>query len=206
MQALWVANTMAGKVPGDRAGSVIRLLIATDAWLPQVNGVVRSIEWLQRELPLLGAEVIVLSPARFRTMPLPTYPEIRLALARPSTIGRAVAAARPDLIHIATEGPVGYGVRRWCLKLRRRFTTSYHTRFPEYVSARSPIPESWVWVPTLSSPVPVLLFTIVRCVRKSQRTDADSHFPGDRLRRGSPHYSAMNHVVTRITRPLSACL
>ncbi len=119
---------------------MIRLLIATDAWRPQVNGVVRSIERLVEELPRFGAEVTVLSPASFRTIPLPTYKEIRLAIARPSTFARVVEDTRPDAIHIATEGPVGFGVRRWCLRARRRFTTSYHTRFPEYIAKRVPIP------------------------------------------------------------------
>ena len=119
---------------------MIRLLIATDAWLPQVNGVVRSIERLVEELPRLGAEVVVLSPGKFRTIPLPTYPEIRLAIARASTFAHHVEEAKPDAIHIATEGPVGFGVRRWCLRNARRFTTSYHTRFPEYIARRVPVP------------------------------------------------------------------
>ncbi len=124
---------------------MIRLLIATDAWRPQVNGVVRSIERLVEELPPLGAEVTVLSPGRFRTIPLPTYTEIRLAIARPSTFARCVEDAKPDAIHIATEGPVGAGVRRWCLRNARRFTTSYHTRFPEYIAKRVPVPLKWTY-------------------------------------------------------------
>ena len=119
---------------------MIRLLIATDAWRPQVNGVVRSIERLVEELPRLGAEVTVLSPGWFRSVPLPTYKEIRLAIARPSTFARHLEEIKPDAIHIATEGPVGVGVRRWCLRNHRRFTTSYHTRFPEYIAKRLPVP------------------------------------------------------------------
>ncbi|CAN5177026.1 glycosyltransferase family 1 protein [soil metagenome] len=119
---------------------MIRLLIATDAWRPQVNGVVRSIERMAEELPCLGAKVAIMSPGMFRTVPLPTYPEIRLALARPSTIGARVEAMEPDAIHIATEGPIGLAVRRWCLRNRRRFTTAYHSRFPEYVRKRFPVP------------------------------------------------------------------
>ena len=119
---------------------MIRLLIATDAWRPQVNGVVRSIERLVEELPRLGAEVTVLSPGWFRSVPLPTYKEIRLAIARPSTFARHIEEIKPDAIHIATEGPVGFGVRRWCLRNHRRFTTSYHTRFPEYIAKRLPVP------------------------------------------------------------------
>jgi glycosyltransferase involved in cell wall biosynthesis len=119
---------------------VIRLLIATDAWHPQVNGVVRSIERMAEELPRLGVKVEIMSPGMFRTVPLPTYPEVRLALARPSTIGARVEALKPDAIHIATEGPIGFAVRRWCLRNRRRFTTAYHSRFPEYVRKRFPVP------------------------------------------------------------------
>jgi glycosyltransferase involved in cell wall biosynthesis len=124
---------------------VIRLLIATDAWRPQVNGVVRSIERLVEELPRLGAEVTILSPGRFRTVPLPTYTEIRLAVARATTFARPVEDTKPDAIHIATEGPVGYGVRRWCRRNHRRFTTSYHTRFPEYIAKRLPVPLDWTY-------------------------------------------------------------
>ena len=120
-----------------------RLLIATDAWRPQVNGVVRSIERLVQDLPQYGVETTVLSPTLFRTVPLPTYSEIRLALAWPSTIGRHVSEIDPDMIHIATEGPIGYAVRRWCIRNGRRFTTSYHTRFPEYIAKRVPVPLSW---------------------------------------------------------------
>ena len=124
---------------------MIRLLIATDAWRPQVNGVVRSIERLVEELPRLGAEVTVLSPGWFRSVPLPTYTEIRLAIARPVTFARHIETIKPDAIHVATEGPVGFGVRRWCLRNHRRFTTSYHTRFPEYIAKRVPIPLKWTY-------------------------------------------------------------
>ena len=121
----------------------MRLVIATDAWRPQVNGVVRTLERMAEELPRLGVEVTMLTPAAFRTVPLPTYPDIRLALARPKAIKAAIEAARPDAVHIATEGPIGFAVRRWCLAENRPFTTSYHTRFPEYVAARAPIPKSF---------------------------------------------------------------
>lgn len=119
----------------------MKLLIATDAWRPQVNGVVRTLERTGEHLARLGVEVTMLAPSDFRTWPLPTYPEIRLARAMPRTIATAAAAARPEAVHIATEGPIGYAVRRWCLATGRPFTTSFHTRFPEYLSARAPIPE-----------------------------------------------------------------
>ncbi len=121
---------------------MIRLLIATDAWRPQVNGVVRSIERLVDELPRFGVEVTVFPPDGFRTVAMPTYPEVRLALARPATIGRRLEALKPDVIYIATEGPIGFSARRWCLRNGRKFTTSYHTKFPEYIAKRVPIPLS----------------------------------------------------------------
>jgi glycosyltransferase involved in cell wall biosynthesis len=123
----------------------MRVLVATDAWHPQVNGVVRTYERLAQEAPGLGFEVSFLAPPLFRTLPCPTYPEIRLALAGPRAIARHISELRPDFIHIATEGPIGFMTRRYCRKTRHPFTTSYHTRFPEYVSARLPVPEDWCY-------------------------------------------------------------
>ena len=126
----------------------MRVLVATDAWHPQVNGVVRSLEALVREAPSLGAHVEILSPLGFRTMPMPGYSEIRLAVGpmiRPSSIERRIRHIDPDYIHIATEGPIGNATRTWCLKYGRAFTTSYHTKFPEYVSARLPVPTRWTY-------------------------------------------------------------
>lgn len=119
-----------------------RLLLATDAWHPQVNGVVRVLDRLHRDAPKFGMEVEVLSPQGFRTIPLPSYSEIRLAMCRPGDVARRIEAAAPDYIHIATEGPIGLTTRRWCKANGRGFTTSFHTRFPEYVAARAPIPPS----------------------------------------------------------------
>jgi glycosyltransferase involved in cell wall biosynthesis len=121
----------------------MRLLIATDAWRPQVNGVVRSLEHMAEQAPRFGAEVMFLTPERFRSFPMPTYPEIRLSLTGPGTIARLVEEAAPTHVHIATEGPIGLATRMACARQERSFTTSYHTRFPEYVAARTPIPESW---------------------------------------------------------------
>jgi glycosyltransferase involved in cell wall biosynthesis len=121
----------------------MRVLIATDAWQPQINGVVRSLEYLASEAPSLGADVAFLSPNDFRTMPLPGYREIRLALARPDAVRRAISQARPDAVHIATEGPIGWITRHVCRSEGYPFTTSYHTRFPEYLAARLPVPLSW---------------------------------------------------------------
>ncbi len=122
-----------------------RLTIVTDAWHPQVNGVVRSIENTNRELAALGVEVSMVTPQQFRSVPMPTYPEIRLSIAGPWQVARAIEAQRPDYMHIATEGPLGLMARRWCLKNRMPFSTSYHTRFPEYVAARLPVPLTWLY-------------------------------------------------------------
>lgn len=121
----------------------MRILVATDAWHPQVNGVVRSIEALAGEARLLGAEIDVITPEGFRTIRMPTYPDIRLAFVTASGLGPRIEALKPDHVHIATEGPIGIAARRHCLRVGRLFTTSYHTRFPEYLAARAPIPRAW---------------------------------------------------------------
>ncbi len=123
----------------------MRILVATDAWHPQVNGVVRTLAMMAEAARTLGAEVSFLTPESFRTFALPSYRDLRLALPFSAKISRLIAEARPDSIHIATEGPIGWLVRRYCRKHGLPFTTSFHTRFPEYISARLPIPESWIW-------------------------------------------------------------
>jgi glycosyltransferase involved in cell wall biosynthesis len=123
----------------------MRILVVTDAWHPQVNGVVRTYERLAFEAGKLGFKVSFLAPCDFHTLPCPTYPEIRLALATPRAIAEHVAKVKPDFIHIATEGPLGLMARFYCRKTKWPFTTSYHTRFPEYVAARLPVPESWCY-------------------------------------------------------------
>ena len=121
------------------------ILVATDAWHPQVNGVVRTLTMMAEAAKSFGVDISFLTPQSFRTFAMPSYPDLRLALPGPSKIARLIEAASPDGIHIATEGPIGFMVRRYCRKHGLPFTTSFHTRFPEYVSARSPIPEAWVW-------------------------------------------------------------
>jgi glycosyltransferase involved in cell wall biosynthesis len=117
----------------------MRILIATDAWRPQVNGVVRSLESMAGAASALGATIEFLTPQDFRSMPMPTYPEIRLAFATAGAVGKRLERGY-DHVHIATEGPVGLATRACCLRQGRRFTTSYHTRFPEYIHARSRFP------------------------------------------------------------------
>ena len=118
----------------------MKILLATYAWYTQVNGVVRCLDRVRQECSALGSDVQVLSPEGFATLPMPTYPEIRLALAGPGAIARRIEAIAPQYVHIATEGPIGHTVRRWCLRNGQPFTTSYHTRFPEYLRARMPVP------------------------------------------------------------------
>ncbi len=122
-----------------------KILIVTDAWLPQTNGVVRSLGAVGRELVAMGYEVSYLTPEGFWTFPLPTYPEIRLSVVSPPTIAGFIGRERPDHIHIATEGPLGLLARHICIEQGLAFTTSYHTRFPEYVAARLPIPVEWTY-------------------------------------------------------------
>jgi glycosyltransferase involved in cell wall biosynthesis len=123
----------------------MRILIVSDAWEPQVNGVVRTLQATIAELRKAGHEVAVVSPDLFRSVPCPSYPEIRLALAGWRNIGRHIRAFAPQAIHISTEGPLGLAARRWCLKHGFPFTTAYHTRFPEYVAARLPLSPNLVW-------------------------------------------------------------
>ena len=123
----------------------MRILIATDAWRPQVNGVVSTLERMTQAAGELGAKFEFVTPQGMWTAPMPTYPDIRIAIASPGRIGRQIEEAAPDHIHIATEGPIGWLTRRYCLKRGRTFTTSYHTRYPEYVSARFHIPERVIY-------------------------------------------------------------
>jgi glycosyltransferase involved in cell wall biosynthesis len=121
----------------------MRILVATDAWHPQVNGVVRTYERLAQELKALDVELSVLAPHEFRTVPCPTYPEIRLAVPGFKRVAERFRAARPDAVHIATEGPIGWMARRYCRARAVPFTTSFHTRFPEYLAQRFAIPAAW---------------------------------------------------------------
>lgn len=123
----------------------MRVLVVTDAWRPQVNGVVRTIEHLVEHAPAHGAEIELLTPERFRTVPMPTYPEIRLSLARASVVSKMIAKAGVSHVHISTEGPLGLAARRACLRAGLGFTTTYHTRFPEYLRRRAPVPERWTY-------------------------------------------------------------
>jgi glycosyltransferase involved in cell wall biosynthesis len=118
----------------------MRIMIVTDAWLPQTNGVVRTLAEIAAWLGRFGHEVRMLTPQDSRSMACPTYPEIRLSLLPRRTVKQSIAAFSPQALHIATEGPLGLAARRYCLRHNLRFTTSYHTQFPQYLRARFPIP------------------------------------------------------------------
>ncbi|WP_395614971.1 glycosyltransferase family 4 protein [Sphingorhabdus sp.] len=123
----------------------MRLAIATDAWAPQVNGVVRTLTETISRLKARGHTVEVVAPDRFTTIPCPGYPEIRLALAPRFGVRKALGAFSPDIVHISTEGPIGWSARAWCIKNNVPFTTAFHTRFPEYVAARTRLSPDFIW-------------------------------------------------------------
>lgn len=123
----------------------MRIQIVTDAWTPQMNGVVRTLLATRAELERQGHVVDVISPDLCRSVPCPTYPEIRLAMARSAWVGQRIGAFAPDAIHLSTEGPLCLAARAWCLRHGRRFTTAYHTQFPDYFAARTGLPAEWVW-------------------------------------------------------------
>lgn len=142
----------------------MRVLIVTDAWTPQVNGVVTSLQALSAELRSLGHQVKVLSPTDFRTLPCPTYPEVSLVwdLWR---VGPAIRDFAPDMVHLATEGPLGWAARRWLRKRQLAFTTAIHTRFPEYVTGRWPwLPLAWgyAWLRAFHRPSQAVLVSTER--------------------------------------------
>lgn len=123
----------------------MRIAIVTDAWSPQVNGVVRTLQSVRAELERMGHQVLVISPDQYSSVPCPTYPEIRLAVASTRSVGERIATFGAEAVHLATEGPLCLAARRWCLKRKRPFTTAYHTQFPDYVAKRTGLPSGWFW-------------------------------------------------------------
>ena len=123
----------------------MRILIVSDAWFPQVNGVVRTLSVVVEKLRAGGDTVEVIGPDRFRSMPTPGYAEIRLAIAPKRRLAQIVTDFEPEIIHIATEGPLGWAMRALCRRKAWPFTTAFHTRFPEYLEARTRIPADWSW-------------------------------------------------------------
>lgn len=123
----------------------MRFALISDAWRPQVNGVARTLAALQQGLAVAGHEAVPLTPDLFRTVPCPTDHEVRLAVAPHARLTRLLESLGPDAIHIATEGPLGLAARRYCVKHNLRFTTAYHTKYPEYLRARFGIPMRWTY-------------------------------------------------------------
>ena len=121
------------------------IAIVTDAWFPQVNGVVRTLSTTCDILRGWDHDVTVISPDQYRSIPAPSYPEIRLALTPPGAVGRELAKIAPEAVHIATEGPLGFAARRYCLSRKVPFTTAYHTQFPDYLARRTGLPASVFW-------------------------------------------------------------
>ena len=122
-----------------------RILIVSDAWLPQMNGVVRTLQAVSAELRAMGHVVEIVGPDRFVTIPCPTYPDIRLSLLPARRLNRMIEDFAPEALHIATEGPLGIAARAWALRRGCAFITAFHTRFPEYVNARTGIPVGWIY-------------------------------------------------------------
>ena len=123
----------------------MRLAIATDAWYPQVNGVVRTLSATVVELDRRGHEVELITPQRFFTVPMPGYASIRLAMAPRFGVRKMLDAYQPEVVHISTEGPIGWSARGWCLARGVPFTTAFHTRFPEYAAVRTGISAERFW-------------------------------------------------------------
>ena len=123
----------------------MKIAIVTDAWHPQVNGVVRTLTSVSQHLRDMGHDVLVISPDQFANFPCPTYPEIRLALASSRTVGHMLEDFAPDAIHLSTEGPLCLAARRWCMREGRAFTTAFHTMFPDYVARRTGVSPEWIW-------------------------------------------------------------
>ncbi|PZT88433.1 MAG: alpha-mannosyltransferase [Citromicrobium sp.] len=131
--------------PQSRQTANQRIAIVTDAWLPQMNGVVRTLTTTCDILQEQGHDVMVVSPDQFASVPCPTYPEIRLALTRPGAVAARLRDYHPNAIHIATEGPLGLAARRYCAATQMPFTTAYHTQFPDYLAKRTHLPTEWFW-------------------------------------------------------------
>ena len=146
----------------------MKLVIVTDAWEPQVNGVVRTLGKTRDHLQEMGYEVIMITPLNFKTIPCPTYPSIRLALLPYRKLSNMLENLQANVVHIATEGPLGMAARRWCLKHKVRFTTSFHTQFPEYLRLRLPVPLHWsyAWLRRFHRPA---ARTLVPTVSQQQR-------------------------------------
>ncbi len=138
-------TTLANRLDRIDSTRSLRLLVVSDAWEPQVNGVVRTLRTVTESIIDTGRSVRVVGPAEFFNVPCPTYPEIRLAVSPGARLRRLIDGYRPNALHIATEGPLGLAAKKWARHRNMPFTTAFHTRFPEYVHARFGIPIRWTW-------------------------------------------------------------
>jgi len=173
----------------------LRILLATDAWTPQVNGVVTTLRYTIRGAENEGHVVETIGPDRFRSVPCPSYPEIRLAINPQRRFAALARDFAPDAVHIATEGPVGLAARRFCIRHRLAFTTAYHTRFPEYVHARIglPVGVAYTWLRRFHAPAKAVMVAtralhadleqrgFENLVRWSRGVDTDLFCPGSRI-------------------------
>jgi glycosyltransferase involved in cell wall biosynthesis len=143
-----LTRAVPGELPRVLPRILPRILIVSDAWAPQVNGVVRTLAAVAGELGAMGRETLVIGPGEFRTIPCPTYPEIRLSLFPGRKLARRIGAFAPDAMHVATEGPLGMAARAYAGRRGLAFTTSFHTRFPEYIAARTGLPPgiAYAWM------------------------------------------------------------
>jgi glycosyltransferase involved in cell wall biosynthesis len=123
----------------------MKICIVTDAWAPQINGVVKTLENTVRELKLAKHEILIIEPSLFTNIPCPSYSEIRLSLFSYKKISKLLQDFQPDALHVATEGPLGVSARRYAMKHDLNFTSAYHTKFPEYIEARTAIPANWLY-------------------------------------------------------------
>jgi len=139
------APAAAGPAAGENHPPRFRIALVTDAWHPQVNGVVTTLSRVGEALEALDHPLLRITPEGHRTVAMPTYPDIRLALRPYPVVARQLRAFAPQAVHIATEGPLGQAARRWCRRHGMPFTTAYHTRFPQYLRLRAPIPEAWTY-------------------------------------------------------------
>ncbi len=173
-----------------RNGPPMQICLVTDAWSPQINGVVTTLSRTAATLTAWGHRVLLLTPDRFRTLPCPTYPEIRLSLATTAAVSRLLADFAPDAVHIATEGPLGWAARSACRRLGLDFTTSYHTRFPEYLRLRLPVP------------LPFGYALVRRFHRPARRTMAAPTIIDELSARSFPHLAPWSRGVdTHLFRP-----
>lgn len=178
----------------------MRIAIVTDAWAPQVNGVVNTLKATRRHLQQLGHAVLMVTSENLRSFPCPTYPEIKLACKPYAHIAAQLHAFAPDCIHIATEGPMGLAARRYCLQHKLDFTTAYHTRFPEYLHARMRLPLAvgyrwlqWFHAPSKAIMVPtpgvqraLEAHGFKQVVQWGRGVDTDYFKPGERQQRSMP--------------------